>query len=177
MAAAYSSTPDSVAPQVSMLTLRKSPRKIPRKIKTIKLFTLEPEVNRFREYRPGESGPRVRCRRLQPSKTTIKFGCANKRRTGCVGRLAEGGGLISNLLHTRILILNIHTTAVLEERISSGAVHHSTRSVAQCGNRLRQSVVAPLISQPSSSARQSGTGVDGEGAGCGHDITSLSGCR
>ena len=60
--------------------------------------TKSPKVNRSGEYRPGENGFRLNRHgrsgepRLQPSKTTRNFGHANERRTGCVGRLAEGMG-------------------------------------------------------------------------------------
>lgn len=36
---------------------------------------------------------------LQPLKITRNFADGNERRTGCFGRLAEGMGLKSNLLH------------------------------------------------------------------------------
>ena len=74
MAEAYSLTPDSVAAHVLMLTLQKSPRNICRKIKAIKLFTFEPEVNRFGEYGPGESDftPCADSEVNSPSATTLE---------------------------------------------------------------------------------------------------------
>jgi len=46
---------DSVRTQRLMATLQNWPRKISFKVNSLRLFTQSPEVNRFGEYRPGES--------------------------------------------------------------------------------------------------------------------------
>ena len=103
--AARSSTLDSLAPQPRMRNRENVPQKLSRKINTLDLFTLEPEVNRFREFGPRESGFRVRCGTVvnSPSATTLenneKISPPEQAENGLCRRLAEERDLGSNLLH------------------------------------------------------------------------------